>query len=83
MFGLGPIELLIIGAIVLAIAGPAAAPKLLKTFKSVQNAKKELTGAAGLEKLVTGELDGVRDAIMGKDGEASPSSESGTDQERG
>jgi len=39
MFGLGWTELLLIGGVIMLIAGPAAAPKLLASFESVRRAR--------------------------------------------
>ncbi len=44
MFGLGWMELLIIGGALMLIAGPAAAPKLLAGFDAIRRAR-------GLDKL--------------------------------
>lgn len=45
-------ELLIIAAAVMFIAGPAALGKLISAGRSAQKAKSDLSGAVGLEKLL-------------------------------
>ena len=52
MFGLGGMEMLIIGAAIMWIAGPIAGPKLLQAVRSSYEAKSGITGASGLGRLV-------------------------------
>ena len=62
MFGMGWMELLIIGGVISLIFGPAALGKIFRTFQQVEKTKSELTGASGLAKL--GKLD---EALMSLD----------------
>ena len=52
MFGLGWMEMLIIGAVVMFIAGPTAGPKLFKAVRTMYTAKRDITSGSGLDKLM-------------------------------
>ena len=64
MFGLGWMELLIIVGAIMLIAGPVAGPKLIKSLRSLLEARSGLSGATGLTKLL--EIDKTIESIAEK-----------------
>lgn len=71
MFGLGWMELLIIGGVIMLFAGPVGAKKLFGSLRQLQRTKDELTGARGLDKL------SKIDELLGGDGEEQASDDEG------
>ena len=51
MFGLGWMELLIIGGVIMLFAGPVGARKLLQSVQQLQKTKNDLMGGTPLERL--------------------------------
>lgn len=52
MFGLGPLELLLVVAVVALVGGPSAVKQIARLFQSAQKAKSELTGQALLGRIL-------------------------------
>lgn len=52
MFGLGPLELLLIVAVVALVGGPSAVKQIARLFQTAQKAKSELTGQAILGRIL-------------------------------
>jgi len=52
MFGLGWVELLIIGAVVTFLAGPAALRHVVASGRALQKTKDDLTGPRALDRLL-------------------------------
>jgi Sec-independent protein translocase protein TatA len=52
MFGLGWLELLIVGGAVMLLAGPVALRRLVAAGRELQKTKDELTGPRALERLL-------------------------------
>ena len=51
MFGLGWMELLIIGGVIMLFAGPVGAKKLFQTMQDLNKTKNDLMGGTPLERL--------------------------------
>lgn len=62
MFGLGWMELLIIGGVIMLFAGPVGARKLLQSVQQLQKTKNDLMGGTPLERLQK-----VDEMLAGKD----------------
>ena len=54
MFGLGWIEMLVIGAVISLIAGPAVLRKLLGHARALDQAKRDFPGPGALDRLLGG-----------------------------
>ena len=65
LFGMGPVELIIILAIVLLIFGPKNLPKLGKTVKGVREGMDEIEGETKKDEAETSEASDVEDADSG------------------
>lgn len=59
MFGLGWVELLIIGGVISLIAGPAMLKRLVGSARALDQTRRDLTGPGALERLL-GEGDEAR-----------------------
>jgi len=52
MFGLGPIEILILVGIIALVGGPSAVKKVVRTVRSFHRARSQLTGKAVIGRLL-------------------------------
>lgn len=55
MFGLGWVEMLIIGGAIMLIAGPAVGKRLLASAKALDQTRRDLTGPGALDRLLAGD----------------------------
>jgi len=68
VFGLGWLELLVIGGGIMLVAGPAGVRKVVETVQSAQKMKSDLTGPGALKRLLLDD----RPAPTDTDGEDEP-----------
>lgn len=62
MFGLGWMELLIIGGAIMLFAGPAALKRIVGAARDLEQTKRDLTGPGAIERLLgEGEEEEARD----------------------
>ena len=52
MFGLGWVELLIIGGVISLIAGPVALRRVVRSARDLEQTKRDLTGPGALRRLL-------------------------------